>query len=141
VTDLRERSILATGVARFLGTRLTERLVADDTVAVLDDLSTGTIENIEPLVKPGKVRLVKGSVTDLALLKDAARATDCVFHLAAVVEVRVWRIRCAATLWTLRVSSMCSWPPGITALRGLCLRRRLRCTPPAALRRSRRNLP
>jgi UDP-glucose 4-epimerase len=81
--DLR---VLVTGGAGFIGSHLVEHLLARGArVCVLDDLSTGSPAN---LPRHGRLELVRGSVTDRAALRRAGGA-DLVFHLAAVVGVRL----------------------------------------------------
>ena len=77
---------LVTGGAGFIGSHVAEALVArGDEVVVLDDLSTGTWRNLEPLA----VTCVEGSVLDEALLDDALAGADVCFHLASSVGVRL----------------------------------------------------
>ncbi|MGF2004388.1 NAD-dependent epimerase/dehydratase family protein [Lactococcus lactis] len=78
--------ILITGGAGFVGSTLTNKLLKDNKVIVVDDLSMGTFENLnesENLVK------IKGSVTDDKLLIRLFEGYDFdyVFHLAAVASV------------------------------------------------------
>lgn len=78
--------VLVTGGAGFIGSHLTEALVArGDEVVVLDDLSTGKRANLAPVAD--RVRLVVGSVTDRALVADCCRGADTVFHQAALASV------------------------------------------------------
>lgn len=82
--------ILITGGAGFIGSHLSERLVADGhTVTALDDLSTGRIENLAALDgKPG-FRFVRGTILDSALVAALVADADAVFHLAAAVGVKL----------------------------------------------------
>ena len=81
---------LVTGGAGFIGSHLVDSLVeGGDEVAVIDDLSTGRVENIAGPLAAG-VELIEGSITDPAAV-DAAfeRARpEAVFHLAAQIDVR-----------------------------------------------------
>jgi UDP-glucose 4-epimerase len=73
--------ILVTGGAGFMGSQLTSELIRRGHIlTVLDDLSGGFAENVEP-----KARLVEGSVTDADLVNGlfAEEKFDYVFHLAA----------------------------------------------------------
>lgn len=79
-------NILVTGGAGFIGSHITERLVQlGHTVTVLDDLSTGREENIAHL--EGRLRFVKGSITDRALLQEVMQGIEVVFHQAALGSV------------------------------------------------------
>jgi UDP-glucose 4-epimerase len=73
-------TILVTGGAGAIGSRLVRRLCPDHSILILDDLSSGWIENIQSL----PVRFWRGSVIDDEILKEvfAARPT-IIFHLAA----------------------------------------------------------
>ena len=78
--------ILVTGGAGFIGSHLTERLIElGHEVVVLDDLSTGREENLAHL--QGRFRFVKGSITDLALLRELMPGIEVVFHQAALGSV------------------------------------------------------
>ncbi|MBI3406771.1 MAG: SDR family oxidoreductase [Planctomycetes bacterium] len=77
---------LVTGGGGFIGSHLVEFLVGSGhSVRVLDDFSTGNPVNLQGLT--ARVELLKGSVTDLALLERATAGCDVVYHLAAVPSV------------------------------------------------------
>jgi len=79
---------LVTGGAGFIGSHLVDRLVAaGDQVVVLDDLSTGSKENLEELLTQSKLKFVEGSILDMNTVIDAMRGVNRVFHLAAAVGV------------------------------------------------------
>src|SRR5438093_6524367 len=81
---------LITGGAGFIGSHLAEALVArGEQVIILDDLSTGAIENIRHLRKEPSVRCVFESIMNRSLLAELVDETDTVFHLAAAVGVRL----------------------------------------------------
>jgi nucleoside-diphosphate-sugar epimerase len=81
---------LITGGAGFVGSHLAEALLArGDEVAVLDNLSTGSIENIEQLKAHKSFRYVIDSVTNGPLAAELIDRVDVVFHLAAAVGVRL----------------------------------------------------
>lgn len=80
--------ILITGGAGFIGSHLTDRLVADGhQVTVLDNLATGQRENLSSHLKAGSIEFFEGSILDLPLLEELVSATEYVFHLAAAVGV------------------------------------------------------
>jgi UDP-glucose 4-epimerase len=84
----RERA-LVTGGAGFIGSHLTERLLAEGhEVVVLDDLSTGRLENLSDVAGHPRLAIHVGSVHDASLLGVLVDATDTVYHLAASVGVR-----------------------------------------------------
>ena len=80
--------ILITGGAGFIGSHLTDRLVADGhQVTVLDNLSTGRRENLATHLDDNKIKFVEGSILDLLLIENLVSETEYVFHLAAAVGV------------------------------------------------------
>ncbi|HLG53996.1 MAG TPA: GDP-mannose 4,6-dehydratase [Vicinamibacterales bacterium] len=81
---------LITGGAGFIGSHLAERLLHDGhEVAVLDDLSTGSIDNISHLKGTAGFSYVIDSVTNESLLAEMIDRSDVVFHLAAAVGVKL----------------------------------------------------
>ncbi len=81
---------LITGGAGFVGSHLTDALVArGDEVLVLDDLSTGRIENLDQSLQSDAVQFVEGSIMDAELVDRCAAATDVCLHLAAAVGVEL----------------------------------------------------
>ncbi len=81
---------LVTGGAGFIGSHLTEHLLAlGDEVVVLDDLSTGSLHNLHAVEDDPRLRVIVGSVLDGSDLLDAVSGADRVFHLAAAVGVRL----------------------------------------------------
>jgi UDP-glucose 4-epimerase len=80
--------VLVTGGAGFIGSHLCEALLRqDDEVVVVDDLSTGRMENILHLQEKKGFQFVEGSILDFPLLESVIKKVDSVFHLAAVVGV------------------------------------------------------
>jgi nucleoside-diphosphate-sugar epimerase len=81
---------LITGGAGFVGSHLAEALLErGDEVFALDNLSTGSIENIEHLKPHKNFRYVIDSVTNGPLAAELIDRVDVVFHLAAAVGVRL----------------------------------------------------
>jgi UDP-glucose 4-epimerase len=80
---------LLTGGAGFIGSHLAERLLDDgDELVVLDDLSTGRVENVAHLLGRRGFELVVGSAADAALTDRLTRGCDAVVHLAAEAAAR-----------------------------------------------------
>lgn len=79
---IRERTVLITGGAGFVGSHLAAALAPDNDVRVLDDLSTGRRANV-----PEGAELLVGDVRDPATLDAATEGVDLVFHEAALVSV------------------------------------------------------
>jgi UDP-glucose 4-epimerase len=81
---------LITGGAGFIGSHLVDTLtMRGDAVLVLDDLSTGSRENLEPALASNLVEFVEGSVLDADLVDDLMRSVDGCVHLASAVGVQL----------------------------------------------------
>jgi UDP-glucose 4-epimerase len=82
--------VLVTGGAGFVGSHLAEALLArGDTVYVLDNLSTGAIDNIEHLKTDRRFHYVIDSMMNEPVAAELIDRVDVVFHLAAAVGVRL----------------------------------------------------
>src|SRR5213080_288362 len=82
--------VLITGGAGFIGSHLAEAFLSrGDEVLILDDLSTGSMENIRHLKDVPKLHYWIESVMNKALLAELVDESDLVVHLAAAVGVRL----------------------------------------------------
>jgi UDP-glucose 4-epimerase len=82
--------VLITGGAGFIGSHLAERLLAQGhRVLALDDLSTGSMSNIDPLIGTAGFDYRIGSVMDEPLVAEMVDRCDVTVHLAAAVGVRL----------------------------------------------------
>src|SRR3954471_7406618 len=82
------KKVLVTGGAGFIGSHLTEALLArGDAVMVIDDESTGRFENLTAVRDHQNLRMIRGSVGDAALIRGALDGITEVYHLAAAVGV------------------------------------------------------
>src|ERR1700686_3868629 len=73
---------LVTGGAGFIGSNTVDELVRrDHDVVVLDDLSSGKVENLARV--KANIEFMQGSITDLDTVREACRGVDYVIHLAA----------------------------------------------------------
>ncbi|HEY7059615.1 MAG TPA: NAD-dependent epimerase/dehydratase family protein [Vicinamibacterales bacterium] len=82
--------VLITGGAGFVGSHLSETLLErGDEVSILDNLSTGSIDNIRHLKAHPRFRYTIDSVTNEPLLAELIDASDVVVHLAAAVGVKL----------------------------------------------------
>lgn len=80
--------VLITGGAGFIGSHLADRLLSDGaTVTVLDDLSTGSRENLANAATHDGLRIVEGTILDELLVDELVGRCDVVYHLAAAVGV------------------------------------------------------
>jgi UDP-glucose 4-epimerase len=81
---------LITGGAGFIGSHLSEALLKrGDEVFILDDLSTGSVDNIRHLKTHERFHYFFDSITNKQLLAELVDESDVVFHLAAAVGVRL----------------------------------------------------
>jgi UDP-glucose 4-epimerase len=81
---------LVTGGAGFIGSHLTERLLKDgNKVAVIDNLSTGSLDNIESFKNHSGFEFIKGDIRNIELMEPIVEQSDVIFHLAAAVGVRL----------------------------------------------------
>ena len=77
---------LVTGGAGFIGSHLTESLLSSgEDVIVLDDLSTGSEQNLAGVLDHPSLQFVKGSILDESLVDDLASRVHTIYHLAAAV--------------------------------------------------------
>jgi UDP-glucose 4-epimerase len=82
--------VLITGGAGFIGSHLAEaHLARGDSVHVLDDLSTGAIENLDTVRRNPRLHITLDSCTQDAVLAELVDRVDLVYHLAAAVGVRL----------------------------------------------------
>jgi nucleoside-diphosphate-sugar epimerase len=82
--DWKGRPVLVTGGASFIGSHLVAGLIERGaTVRVVDDLSSGQIENIQEHVDAGRVEFIRGDLKVNGLAKKAVDGVSVVFHLAA----------------------------------------------------------
>jgi UDP-glucose 4-epimerase len=82
--SLENKSVLVTGGAGFIGSHLVEQLVNKGyKVRVLDVLSRGTLEYIQPLINDGSVEYIDGDIRYQDAVDKAMKDVDYVFHEAA----------------------------------------------------------
>ncbi|MBL7145009.1 MAG: GDP-mannose 4,6-dehydratase [Phycisphaerae bacterium] len=82
--------VLITGGAGFIGSHLAEALLErGDSIIVVDDLSTGSIDNIHHVIRRPGFEFVRGSVRDQTLMTPLVDRCDAIYHLAAAVGVQL----------------------------------------------------
>jgi UDP-glucose 4-epimerase len=92
---------LVTGGAGFIGSHLAEQLLKDgQEVKVIDNLSTGSLKNIESFKSKPKFDFVEGDVRNAGLMETLVEQSDVVFHLAAAVGVKLIADRPVHTIET-----------------------------------------
>ncbi len=108
---MQDKKILVTGGAGFIGSHLVERLSAANDVTVLDDLSTGSLRNLEGAKE--EVRLHRASILQPKQLAKVLEGQDLVYHLAAKTSVpesvakpeEYWRTNVEGTLNVLKAAA------------------------------------
>lgn len=84
---MKGKRVVITGGAGFIGSNLAEHLCRDNEVSIIDDLSTGRLQNIQHLMKTPNLKFTRGSITHLPLLQSVFAGADYVFHQAALASV------------------------------------------------------
>lgn len=84
---MKNKRVAITGGAGFIGSSLAHELTTDNTIIIIDDLSTGRRENIADLTDKENVTFIEGSILDRHLLEEAFKDVDFVFHQAAIPSV------------------------------------------------------
>ena len=83
-------NVLVTGGAGFIGSHLCEFLLeAGHAVSAIDDLSTGSFENISHLEGREEFTVVIDTILNQLLMEELVKSCDVVFHLASAVGVRL----------------------------------------------------
>lgn len=83
---MKNKNVIVTGGMGFIGSHLTEKLLEENEITVIDDESTGKIENIRHLLDHKNLTVIKGSIVDLNLA-EIFKEKDYIFHLAAIPSV------------------------------------------------------
>ena len=84
------KKALITGGAGFIGSHLAERLLKDgQEVVVVDNLSTGSLKNIEGFKSNPKFDFVEGDILNAGLMEELVEQSEIVYHLAAAVGVKL----------------------------------------------------
>ena len=83
-----QKRILITGGAGFIGSHLVEDFVKNGySVKIIDDFSTGNVNNVLGLFNYKNFKMIRGSITNKDLITKASSDVDVVFHLAAQIHV------------------------------------------------------
>ena len=85
---LKNKKILITGGAGFIGSNLIERFLGQNNFIVcLDNFATGKRENLEPFMANPNFRLIEGDIRDITVCQKAVEGIDVVLHQAALGSV------------------------------------------------------
>ena len=87
---MKKQKVLVTGGAGFIGSNLCRHLLDEgNDVTVVDDLSTGRIENIKSLQNKNNFEFVRQTVRNAPAMNDIIEKCDVIYHLAAAVGVNL----------------------------------------------------
>ena len=82
------KKVMVTGGAGFIGSHLAEELVLRGySTIVLDNLSSGNLDNIQHLREKANFHFINGSINNASILTEASRGVDFIFHHAALTSV------------------------------------------------------
>lgn len=84
---MKNKRVVVSGGAGFIGSKIVERMFKDNEVMIIDDLSSGKIENLDGTFSNCNVKFLKASILDNELLEKMFRGVDVIFHHAAVPSV------------------------------------------------------
>ncbi len=86
----KDKSILVTGGAGFIGGHLVERLLQDGKqVVVIEDLSTGSLDNLAAVARHPRLRFIHSKISDCKEFPKLVAEAEFIFHLAATVGVEL----------------------------------------------------
>ena len=86
--NFKNKTMCVTGGAGFIGSHLVKRLSEYNCkIIIIDNLSTGRIENIKKILKKKNVKFIKKDILKIKNLKSILAKTDYVFHLAALADI------------------------------------------------------
>jgi UDP-glucose 4-epimerase len=86
---LKDKSILVTGGAGFIGSHLVDRLLQENEVTVLDNFSSGKRQYVAPNHENPQFHLLEADLLKSDSLEDILEGKDIVFHLAANPDVKL----------------------------------------------------
>lgn len=89
MVEIKDKNIMVTGGAGFIGSNLVDTLIRNNNVVVFDNLSTGKIEHLQKFQKLKQFRFIKGDMLDKEAVNEALKDVDLVFHLAANPDVKI----------------------------------------------------
>ena len=84
----KNKTICITGGAGFIGSHLVKELSnCDCKIIIIDNLSTGRVENIKEFLNKKNIKFIKNDISKIKNLKKILKDTDYIFHLAALADI------------------------------------------------------
>ena len=82
--DWKKYNVLVTGGASFIGSHIVDALLnKGTTIRIVDDLTSGKLENIQKHIENKKIEFIKGDLREVGLIENVIKDIDIIFHLAA----------------------------------------------------------
>ncbi len=84
--DLKNKKILVTGGAGFVGSRIVEQLLQEDVreIVIIDNFIRGSKNNLRSVLRSNKIKLIEGDIRERAFLNQCFANMDYCFHMAAL---------------------------------------------------------
>jgi UDP-glucose 4-epimerase len=85
--EIKDSKILVTGGCGLVGSTTIDLLLRDYSpaqIVILDDLSRGTLANVENALKDPRVTLIRGDIRDIDAVRSATQGMDAIIHMAAL---------------------------------------------------------
>ena len=87
MAKIKNKCVLITGGAGFIGSNLCLDLIQDNEVICIDNLMTGKMDNLEEVIHHSNFRFVEGDIRDTNTVREVMYGVDVVLHQAALGSV------------------------------------------------------
>jgi UDP-glucose 4-epimerase len=84
---MKQKKVIITGGAGFIGSNIAKAVSENNEIIIIDDLSTGKLNNMEDFINKKGVNFIEGNILDVELLERTFKGIDVVFHEAAIPSV------------------------------------------------------
>jgi len=83
---MKNKIILITGGAGWIGSEIAKKLYKDNSIIVVDNLTHNSIQNLKPIIS--NITFIKGDITNSKLIDSITKKVDFIFHEAALIDAR-----------------------------------------------------